>query len=98
MLRIRCGMNFAGQLKLKAQQCYRTALALATKANNLPKQAEIQEQLGEIAHNLEEFAEAVESLKAAEGIYQKFFNLEDPEAQGKLEELRNDIEDSQGRI
>ena len=85
-------------LKRQAQQRYRTALALATKANNLPLQAEIQEQLGEIAHNLEEFAEAVKSLKAAEGIYQKLFNLEDPEAQGKLEELRNDIEDSKRRI
>ncbi|OLT59715.1 tetratricopeptide repeat protein [Moorena bouillonii] len=85
-------------LKRQAQQRYRTALALAKKANNLPLQAEIQEQLGEIAHNLEEFAEAVEWLEAAEGIYQKLFNLEDPEAQGKLEELRNDIEDSQGRI
>ena len=85
-------------LKRQAQQRYRTALALAKKANNLPLQAEIQEQLGEIAHNLEEFAEAVESLKAAQGIYQKLFNLEDPEAQSKLEELRNDIEDSRQRI
>ncbi|NEQ59036.1 MAG: tetratricopeptide repeat protein [Moorea sp. SIO4A1] len=85
-------------LKRQAQQRYRTALALAKKANNLPLQAEIQEQLGEIAHNLEEFAEAVEWLEAAEGIYQKLFNLEDPEAQGKLEELRNDIEDSRQRI
>ncbi|AOX00328.1 hypothetical protein BJP34_13465 [Moorena producens PAL-8-15-08-1] len=85
-------------LKRQAQQRYRTALALAKKANNLPLQAEIQEQLGEIAHNLEEFAEAVESLKAAEGIYKKLLNLEDSEAKSKLEELRNDIEDSRQRI
>ncbi|NER87006.1 MULTISPECIES: tetratricopeptide repeat protein [unclassified Moorena] len=85
-------------LKRQAQQRYRTALALAKKTNNLPLQAEIQEQLGEIAHNLEEFAEAVEWLEAAEAIYQKGLNLEDPEAQGKLEELRKDIEDSRQRI
>ena len=81
-----------------AQTRYQDALKLAKTNRNLMQQAEVQEQLGYIARNQEDFAQAAERLQRAEKLYRQLVDPAVPEAQAKLQKLQQDIKDSQDRL
>lgn len=81
-----------------AQSRYEKALNLAETYENLPQQAELQEQLGRLARNQENFAQAVEHLRVAKAIYQSLFDTTVVESQSKLQEIQRLIDDSQSRL
>lgn len=85
-------------LTRQAQGRYQQALTLANNDGNLGLQAEIQLQLGFIAHSVEEFEQAIAWLSAAATIYQALLDTNNPEVQTQLTELQELIQYSQSRL
>lgn len=82
-------------LQQKAEALYQKALTQAQTSEHLWQQAEIQQQLGLIARQRGNHAEAVKWLQSAKATYQQLVDPDEAEAQEILQQLQDWLEDSQ---
>ena len=81
-----------------AKESYVQSLGIAESKGDIAQQAEIQERLGKISRNLEDFAAAVDWLEDAHANYQEILDLDVLENEERLNDLEELIQDSQKRI